>query len=212
MMCVRVYKNVWVSFLRLILHYLHFRCKRGKWLAIQLASTTSMAKSILPCGQAKTKKRRERELKEKKYPFHSVFGDPFVMQTHRCYCSVRWFWSSTLHQGINNKRQYSLDIENQGTFAKGEKWHKENDQINETGWCYSTSMATFYGNRRASIYFLDESFFPTIYSKTKCKEYGNFGVQIAAIYIFWGLLRIKTGHSYLSSTCNEANIINSIRT
>lgn len=43
---------------------------------------------------------------------------------------------------------------------------------------------TFYGNRRASIYFLDESFFPTIYSKTKCKEYGNFGVQIAAIYIF----------------------------
>lgn len=60
MMCVRVYRNVRVSFLRLILHYLHFRCKRGKRLAIQLASTSPMAKSILPCGQAKTKKRRAR--------------------------------------------------------------------------------------------------------------------------------------------------------
>lgn len=168
MMCVRVYKNVWVSFLRLILHYLHFRCKRGKWLAIQLASTASMAKSILPCGQAKTKKRRERELKEKKYPFHSVFGDPFVMQTHRCYCSVRWFWSSTLHQGINNKRQYSLDIENQGTFAKGEKWHKENDQINETGWCYSTSHSMATEEHR--FIFLMNLFFRRFIQKPNAKN------------------------------------------
>lgn len=30
-----------------------------------------------------------------------------LQSKHRCYCLVRWFWSSTLHRGINNKRQYS---------------------------------------------------------------------------------------------------------
>lgn len=52
-----------------------------KATTIQLASTTSMAKSILPCGQAKTNKvERDREMERNTRFIH--FDDPFVMQTH----------------------------------------------------------------------------------------------------------------------------------
>lgn len=77
-----------------------------KWKAttIQLASTASIAKSILPCGQATEKPNAiERDTRAKigrkkmNTRFHSTIwsfdDDPFanVHTQHRCYCSVRWF-------------------------------------------------------------------------------------------------------------------------
>lgn len=115
-----------------------FRCKSGKRRNSTCIETTTTAKSALYMWSTQTQD------ETKKYPFHFLMNriESIPLQSkHRCYCSDRWFWSSTLHRGINNKRHNSLGrIENQGTLWRSEK-KGENSIKKMTKW---TKLVEWY--------------------------------------------------------------------
>lgn len=116
--------------------------------------------------------------------------------THRCYCSVRWFWSSALQQGINNNRQIffwtsKIKVLQRCVAQRGEKkWHKENDQINKTGCCFPSMSQRLHSSQLKSIdlRFLDESFSTSLEQNSFEKKKKNWWIRI---WKFWCYMPVR---------------------
>lgn len=106
---VRVYKNVQIFFSSFFIIFIFdAKVEKGEF---QLASTTNRWLKAFYMWSTQTQQTTLTDDEKKLYNVPVSLSDESssipLQSKHRCYCLVRWFWSSTLHRGINNKRQYS---------------------------------------------------------------------------------------------------------
>lgn len=138
-----------------------------------------------------------------------------LQSKHRCYCLVRWFWSSTLHRGINNKRQYSWSNRKSRYFVrkKGEnsikrmtKWMKLVDDIHVFGRSWKIDLFSWW------IFFPDDLFKNQMQKIWKFQCVNRFG--FAWSLLLYGVvlhLERQSIAMYIVHQGQTLNLINSIQ-